>query len=1182
MTSTYTYKAFISYSHAGDGRLAPALEQGLHRFAKPWYRIRAMRIFRDETTLALTHELWPAIEAALAQSEYFLLLASPDAADSYWVKQEISYWLENRDPKKLLIILTGGELVWDRSAGDFDWDQTTALPSDADHGFSSEPLYLDLRWGRTAEQLSLTSPDFRSAVADLASVLLDRPKDELVGEDVRQHARTRRILWTGVSALALLAIAATVAAIFAVLNQREAERQTVIAEERRRQGRSRQLGAQARSELQAGRLDRALLLSLEAHDPPHVFEARSALLTALSTNPQLVAYARPGADVRDVAFSPDGKLLATSHYKHIFLWDAATHEIVARLDAPDTGSPTGPLSFSSDGRLLASGGQRLTLWDVERRSPLARWPEQRNVHAVAFSPIGSSLALGGGDHVPYLWGAGSETDPVPLGEDSGGNVSSLDFGPDGKQLLSGSHGRVAVLWDVDSRAQILEIPYKGQVEAVAFHPGAPLIAIGQGRVVDIYDIESGKQRGEPMEHGSRVDTLAFSGDRRLLAAAGNGADWISLWDMANQAPLGEPLRGHTSWITELAFASNGMLASGSDDRSLIFWNPRPVHRLGRPAPESLKVARSLAISPDGRLLAVGGCVKQRQGGAAGLIRIWKLQASTGEGHRAEPLGEPLSGHTGCVQTLAFRTSAELVTASCSGFTSSWSCDGAEIRSWEPFSREPLGVPTVIPGSGMDRLVLSPDGRLLATAARSEKTVRLWNVATGEPAFAPFTGLEGLVTDVVFGPDDRGLAASHINHGTMVWDLSPPLPRYAPLAGGRPIFTPDGQFLVTVNKPLGEAATLEVWDAATGKITRRMLTALTEVVTKVALTRDGRTLAVGDTEGTIAVWDLETGRALGNLLGAHEARVSGLVFARDDQLLVSSDRDGRVFLWDLSFESWRRRACHIAGQNLSYAEWVQFLGPDEPYRPTCAEWPLDPGLLEAARELASAGQVERARTLFAHAAELGVDIDPEEELHRLAVAGLLEQGRNLAATYGNIEGAVALLEQAGSLDPTMSLDPRVEARKQAAPLILKRALTFAEIGQIDDSLEVLARAQEYDAAVEVSGAAWATFCLQAALYGRAVDVMDLCDRAVASQEKRRNRRYERGLAHAMSGDLASAARDFRDHVATQRPRNSNHPGSIPFKREVKRLDRIERWAAALEGGENPFTAEILEGLRSESR
>jgi hypothetical protein len=114
--ASYRYKAFISYSHAADDRLAPALRDGLHGFAKPWYRLRAMDVFRDETGLGVTPALWPKIEAALLASEYFLLLASPDAAVSEWVQRELNCWIESRSSDHLLIALTRGDIHWDDGA----------------------------------------------------------------------------------------------------------------------------------------------------------------------------------------------------------------------------------------------------------------------------------------------------------------------------------------------------------------------------------------------------------------------------------------------------------------------------------------------------------------------------------------------------------------------------------------------------------------------------------------------------------------------------------------------------------------------------------------------------------------------------------------------------------------------------------------------------------------------------------------------------------------------------------------------------------------------------------------------------------------------------------------------------------------------------------------------------------
>src|ERR1700680_2229687 len=62
---TVVYDAFISYSHSADGRLAPAVQAGLQRLARPWYRIRALRVFRDESGVSVNPPLWTSVGAAL-------------------------------------------------------------------------------------------------------------------------------------------------------------------------------------------------------------------------------------------------------------------------------------------------------------------------------------------------------------------------------------------------------------------------------------------------------------------------------------------------------------------------------------------------------------------------------------------------------------------------------------------------------------------------------------------------------------------------------------------------------------------------------------------------------------------------------------------------------------------------------------------------------------------------------------------------------------------------------------------------------------------------------------------------------------------------------------------------------------------------------------------------------------
>src|SRR5262245_36943293 len=106
------YDAFLSYAHAKDKALAEALQRTVQVLGKPWYRRRALRVFRDDTSLSATPHLWPAIEKALSQSRFLILLASPESARSPWVAKELAYWLEHNGPDQILIGLSDGELAW--------------------------------------------------------------------------------------------------------------------------------------------------------------------------------------------------------------------------------------------------------------------------------------------------------------------------------------------------------------------------------------------------------------------------------------------------------------------------------------------------------------------------------------------------------------------------------------------------------------------------------------------------------------------------------------------------------------------------------------------------------------------------------------------------------------------------------------------------------------------------------------------------------------------------------------------------------------------------------------------------------------------------------------------------------------------------------------------------------------
>jgi len=111
------YVAFISYSHQSDRRLAMGLQQGLQRIGVPWYRTTPYRVFRDDSSLSASATLWADIETALQGSSHLLLLASPAAARSDWVRREVDWWLANKDINRLLTGVTGGDINWDPHAG---------------------------------------------------------------------------------------------------------------------------------------------------------------------------------------------------------------------------------------------------------------------------------------------------------------------------------------------------------------------------------------------------------------------------------------------------------------------------------------------------------------------------------------------------------------------------------------------------------------------------------------------------------------------------------------------------------------------------------------------------------------------------------------------------------------------------------------------------------------------------------------------------------------------------------------------------------------------------------------------------------------------------------------------------------------------------------------------------------
>ncbi|MFI6508113.1 WD40 repeat domain-containing serine/threonine protein kinase [Streptosporangium sp. NPDC050855] len=250
--------------------------------------------------------------------------------------------------------------------------------------------------------------------------------------------------------------------------------------------------------------------------------------------------------VEAVAFSPDGRTLVaggsngqgTDPGDHTaVMWDTATRRPVGD---PLTGHTDWirSVAFSPDGKTLAtgSGDHSVIMWDARARQAVG---DPLNGHtdwvqSLAFSPDGKTLATGGDDTTVILWNAATQE---ALGDSLTGHtgpIRSLAFSPDGKTLATGGDDRTVILWDVATRrpAGAPLTGHPGDVHALAFSPDGATLAVGTGSVVRLWDARARRVVGDPLTgHADSVWSLAFSPDGRTLATAG-GDRQVILWSLS--------------------------------------------------------------------------------------------------------------------------------------------------------------------------------------------------------------------------------------------------------------------------------------------------------------------------------------------------------------------------------------------------------------------------------------------------------------------------------------------------------------------------------------------------------------------------------------------------------------------------------------------------------------------------
>jgi WD40 repeat protein len=942
-----TFDGFISYSHAADGRLAPAVQRGLHRLAKPWHRRRALWIFRDQTGLSVTPTLWTSIQQALDGSEHFVLLASPEAAASPWVNKEIRHWVATKSPGRILPVVTDGEWRWDPARGDFTED-STAVPAALRGVFAEEPLYLDLRWARNDVHLSLRHGRFRDAIAQLAAPMHGVSKDELEGEDVRQHRRARRLWSVAAGALTLLAFVAVLTGLLAVRN---ADRANAAATEARRQAQLvvEQRGSAERYAEQA-RQQETLTRQQEARVKEAAQEVR-----------RQEGLAREQETLAARASTEAGRQQANARYQRA-LADAAAaraREQEALADQQRTAARRSAeearrqkeFAQKQEARAQEQQQRARTAGEEARRQEKKareaadeagrqqRTAISQRLVTQARTTIDDDpraalrLALSAERVKPDAGTRGALTGLVTSTHFAGRLKGAIDvaYGPDGLVALTTTGGAVS-LWDVTDPVRpaplstIDDLSYK-----VSLSPDGRTLGLVTDNAAVLWDV---RHRTDPRRVGTLptpARDIVFSPDGRTVAV---GGETTTLWDVTGGIP-----RSPLAVLPDVANPKD--LLFSPDGRTLVLPRTGEAWNVSDRAKPSL-VARLSEAKYDTAAVSRRSPVLAAKG-TGDRIEIWDMSDPAQPSQRHPVTGYPASS----VYMLALDpTGTLLAVADGNRNLTFWNVTGPAV---------PVRVHRITLPEDMSALEFSPDGRRLIGAAHGGTTV--WSTATaGAPAHTadltpPDTALAmayrakgrqlvtvdrsgtaitwdttrahreirrtrldlpaGYLLHAAMTPDGSVVATTDGTGRVTLFDVTRP-DSVVTLGGfdvpnsdiGAPVFSPDGHTLAVSGK-----RALRLWNVRNRKHPTVIgtLDAPTLYRAPVAFSPDGRIAAVPN-EGTVTLVDVSrpsAPAALAQLPSGWEA-VKGLAFSPDGRTLAAGvlssaghDVNSTVMLWDVT-------------------------------------------------------------------------------------------------------------------------------------------------------------------------------------------------------------------------------------------------------------------------------------------
>ncbi|WP_185921904.1 TIR domain-containing protein [Streptomyces sp. WAC06614] len=864
--------AFISYSHQRDVPLAEALQKGLQGIVRtPWLRRPGLKVFRDTTSLGASSDLGSSITTALAGARYFVYLASPEAAASKWVRQEIAYWRRNHGLDHFLIALSDGRIVWDDAARDFDWQQTNAIPQELSWAFAAEPLWVDLRPYRACDPGDRSmSPgaDFRDRVASLAAPLHGRTKDALDSEDLRLQRKAIRVLRGGVAVLSATTLIAAGAGVFAWQQRGEA-----LA--RARTSAAQALAARALESAQ-GDPRKSAQFALYADATRRMGESAQALGRAVAANDNVGRHLQGGSGVYDgthgisnisptrVALSRDGNLMAyysalggpaDSGASDEAPSDVRLYDIRARRELPRlTGIPWsrlhgGDLALSDDGRYLAveTVYNRIEIWDTtERRQVRTLTASEgrdlaeatKGMRAFAFSGDGRRVAAGyyvaGRPTEAYrftVWDtatgdvvhdATAPQDAIGIAFDKDGNLQVLDSEACTVRTLP----RGSTAWN--AAREIPCLPAKERVYPQLSEDASTAVLWNESRPV-LWDLVKGERRLEVTDPAVRVDPVLPTADRTSFIA----------------------YKGQEVLVYDATLRRRRVIGS--------FTFP----------------VMSLAASGDGRWVAAGS-----RDGAVSLLSTDSVQGGAWLSNEDDVQQSELTPD----RRAAFRTR--------DGGTDLWSVTGAGVKR---LGRIPVPLDRGNAAETTDTVLVSADGTRAVTVHQGRTA--LWDLKDGTPTASPTSQDESQgLRPVSFLPDGvHVLARAGGQEGLHVVDTRTWKIRQTVRARGNVVVSGD---LGTLG--FSDTGALSFWRWSEHRLVHVRDTDInTYGFQSIVLSHDGRKAVSKNGDSRLAVVDVASGRvATSDGLARDDRREP--VFSQDGSFVVQAAGTGpeaSLQFWD---------------------------------------------------------------------------------------------------------------------------------------------------------------------------------------------------------------------------------------------------------------------------------------------